>query len=54
MNTVEIGMLRQWLNEDRIDDPKKMVTNEEIATWLNKKENHYQEFISLQAPWWGF
>ena len=31
-----IGMLRQWLNEDRITDPKKMVTNKEIITWLSK------------------
>lgn len=30
-----IGMLRQWLNEDRIDDPKKMVTNEELKKWLD-------------------
>ena len=30
----EINMLRQWLNEDRITDTEKMVTNEEIITWL--------------------
>lgn len=29
-----IGQLRQWLNEDRITDLKKMVTNEEIKVWL--------------------
>ena len=29
-----IGMMRQWLNEDRITDPKKLVTNEDIADWL--------------------
>ena len=29
-----IGMLRQALNEDRITDPKKMVTNEYIKHWL--------------------
>ena len=29
-----IGMLRQWLNEERITDSKKMVTNEEIKHWL--------------------
>ena len=29
-----IGMLRQWLNEDRIDDPKKFVTNEQIEKVL--------------------
>lgn len=33
MNT-RIGMLRQWLNEDRITDSKKMVTNEDIEDWL--------------------
>jgi len=27
-------MLRQWLNEDRIDDPKKMITNADIEYWL--------------------
>jgi hypothetical protein len=26
----KIGQLRQWLNEERITDPKKMVTNEEL------------------------
>jgi len=31
---IRIGMLRQWLNEDRIDDPNKMVTNEQIKRWL--------------------
>lgn len=30
-----IGMMRQWLNEDRITDPKNMVTNEDILHWLN-------------------
>lgn len=34
---VRIGMLRQWLNEDIITDPKKMVTNEEIKYWLDIK-----------------
>ena len=29
-----IGMVRQWLNEDRISDPKKIVTNEQIKTML--------------------
>lgn len=29
-----IGMLRQWLNEDRITDTNKMVTNEEIEKFL--------------------
>lgn len=30
-----IGFLRQWLNEDRITDPKKMVTNEDILTFID-------------------
>ncbi len=29
-----IGMLRQWLNEDRIKEPDKMITNEDIKHWL--------------------
>lgn len=28
------GFLRQWLNEDRIKDPNKMVTTEDILYWL--------------------
>lgn len=31
---LRVGMLRQWLNENRIADPKKLVTNEEIMEWL--------------------
>jgi len=31
---MNVGMLRQWLNEDRITDIKKLVTNEEIEHWL--------------------
>jgi len=30
----KIGMLRQWLNEERITDPNKMVSNEEIKIML--------------------
>jgi len=29
-----IAGCRQWLNEDRIDDLKKMVTSEQLAVWL--------------------
>jgi hypothetical protein len=32
-----ISMLRQWLNEDRIDDCNKLVTNEDLLYWLNIK-----------------
>lgn len=31
-----IGLMRQWLNEDRITDPHKMVTNAELHQWLDK------------------
>ena len=34
-----VGMMRQWLNEERIDAPKKMVSNEDILYWLNIKES---------------
>jgi hypothetical protein len=30
-----IGMLRQWLNENRLTEPHKMVTNEELNYFLN-------------------
>lgn len=30
----KIYMMRQWLNEDRIDDPKKMVSNEDLLYWF--------------------
>jgi hypothetical protein len=29
-----ISFLRQWLNEDRITDPKRLVTNDMIKHWL--------------------
>ncbi len=31
----KIGMLRQWLNEDKITEPKEMITNEDIKHWLD-------------------
>lgn len=34
MDEIRISMLRQWLNEDRISDPKKMITNADIKYWL--------------------
>lgn len=35
-----IGMLRQWLNEDRIKDVDKFVTNEQIEFWLGLREQN--------------
>ena len=36
-----VGMLRQWLNEDRITDLKKMVSSEDIIHWLTfELKNH--------------
>lgn len=32
--TRNIGMLRQWLNEDRIKDADRFVTNDDIKLWL--------------------
>lgn len=34
---INLGMLKQWLNEDRITDINKMVTNEEIEVFINNK-----------------
>lgn len=31
---IKVGMLRQWLNEDRITEPGRMVTNEQLEHWL--------------------
>ena len=31
----DVSFLRQWLNESRITDPKKLVTNEELLSALN-------------------
>ena len=32
---MRIGMLRQWLNEERIKDGERFVTNEDIMYWLD-------------------
>lgn len=29
-----LGLMRQWLNEERITDPQKMVTNEDLKIWF--------------------
>lgn len=36
---INVSDLRQWLNEDRITDPKKMVTNEQIEIMLGFKDS---------------
>ena len=38
---LDIGMLCQWLNEERITDSKKMVTDWEIKHWLDTKDKEY-------------
>ena len=45
MKTTElaIGMLRQWLNEERITDSKKMVTDWEIKHWLEIEDIEEEE-----------
>ena len=35
-----VGFLRQWLNEDRITDSSKMITNEDIEHWIFSKTLH--------------
>jgi hypothetical protein len=37
---LKVSMLRQWLNESRITDPKKMVTNANIRYWLGIDKRH--------------
>ena len=41
-----ISNLRQWLNEDRITDTKKMVSNQELWEWL--KEGHMATLQALE------
>ena len=36
--TRNVSMLRQWLNEDRITESSKMVTNEELLHWFKDVE----------------
>ena len=45
-----IGMLRQWLNEDRITDSKKMVTNEQIEMWF---DDLLQALHEMEGKEWG-
>ena len=35
----KIGFMRQWLNEDRIKDPERMVTSEQLLSWLINQNN---------------
>jgi hypothetical protein len=32
--TVKVGMLRQWLNEERIKRADRFVTNKQLLEWL--------------------
>ncbi len=38
-SAVQVGFLRQWLNEDRITDCSKLVTNEQLLSWLTPTNN---------------
>ncbi len=33
---IAVGMMRQWLNEDRIKDANKFVSNTELHVWLDQ------------------
>ena len=48
-NELQIGFLRQWLNEDRITDPKKMITNEMIKVFISEetRKNLVQEIREM-------
>lgn len=35
-----VGMLRQWLNEDRIADARNFVSNNELMFWLTGDESY--------------
>jgi len=41
----KLGMMRQWLNEDRITDPNKLVSVELLAFWLGIEINNHQELL---------
>ena len=47
-SNIKIGMLRQWLNEDRITDPKKMVTNEDIKHWIGDSFSDYKRGLVIR------
>jgi len=32
------GMMRQWLNEERITEKKKMVSTEDLFVWFKTKK----------------
>lgn len=40
-----IGMLRQWLNEDRIKEAKYFVTNEDLEHWLFWESNQDKDAL---------
>ncbi len=51
---IAISQLRQWLNEDRITDPKKMVTNEELEHWLKGIREDIGEWEEEWDKKWGW
>ena len=40
---LNIGMLRQWLNEDRITDIDKLITSEDIKHWIFKEPIDFKD-----------
>jgi hypothetical protein len=45
---IRIGMLRQWLNEERIKDAKYFVTNEELEVWLAPAFAHQRTHLKAE------
>lgn len=46
---LSIGFLRQWLNENRITDPEKMVTTRELEHWLRPLLEEVENLRSLHT-----
>lgn len=45
---IRIGMLRQWLNEERIKDAKYFVTNEELEVWIDPAFAHQRTTLKAE------
>lgn len=47
---LNIGRLRQWLNEDRIKDGARFVTNEDLEHWLKVEGQDTLEGLLIELP----